>query len=308
MPAEDEARLGVERLLFLRSLSAARPGGVEALQLAAAMRDVYFKRGQRLFAAGEPSGDIFFVVAGAVRMEASGVEPWEFEAPAVVGALDSFAGGRRTRTGLATRETHALVLAHTDWLAVLEEHFDFARDSVVRRSAALLRMHLGIPEDGGYRAVEAPGSPPATRLGLVERTLALQELPALQAAGVQATLRLAELCEELELEPEQVLFREGEEAEAIDLVAGGVIAIAGGAPPLRAAFGRGSLVGGAAAIGAPRQAFTARAAGRAVVLRVRKDDLFDVMEDHFELTRALLGEINAEQGELMARHGVRGER
>jgi len=42
--------------------------------------------------------------------------------------------------------------------------------------------------------------------------------------------------------------------------------------------------------------------------RLRKDDLFDVMEDHFELTRALLGEINAEQGELMARHGVRGER
>ncbi len=308
MAHEDDPRLGVERLLFLRSLAASRPGGPEAAQLAAAMRDVYFDRGQRLFAAGEPSGDIFFVVRGAVRMEAPGEAPWDFEAPAVVGALDSFAGVRHTRTGVAARATHALALSHEDWLAVLEDSSDFTRDFVLRRSAALLRMHLGLAGDGGYGAAAPPAARLATRLGLLDRTLALQELPVFRAAGVQATLRLAELATEIDLEPGETLFGEGDEASAVDVVAGGVIAVERVAPPLRAAFGRGSLVGGAAAVGALRQAFTARAVEGAVVLRVRKDDVFDVMEDHFELSRALLGEINAEQRALMARHGKLEER
>lgn len=304
MSADDDRRLGVERLLFLRSLTNARPSGPEAVQIAGAMRDLYFKRDQRLFAIGDPAIDVFFIVKGSVRLTAPDAAPWDFEAPAVIGAIDAFAGRPRTRRAVATADTHALALAHTDWLAVLEEHFDFARESVLRLADGLGRMRLGLAGDGGHPGPSEPAGPRAAGLGLYEKTVALRRLPVLRAAGVQVTMRLAALAEERALAPGEALFREGDAGETLDAVAGGRIAIERATPPLRAAFGAGSLVGGLASLAAPRAAFDARAAETSLVLRLRKDDVFDVMEDHFELTRSILASVNEERSALMARHGT----
>ncbi len=307
--ALDDQKPGVERLLFLRSLAMVRPNGPEAQQIAAAMRDVYFRRAAQHFAVGDPSGDVFYLVKGSVRMApppGSTAPPWDFEAPAIVGALDSFLGRPRTRGAVATSETHALALAAADWLAVMEDNADFARESMLRLSGMLLRMHLEIEGDGGYAspAGAVAGAAIATGLGFLEKTLALREVPPLRAAGVQVVVRLVELATEIDLGPGDALFREGEACDAIDVVASGVIEIDRSAPPLRAAFGPGELVGGAGAIGLVRYPFGARARDGAVVIRLRRDDVLDVMEDHFELTRALMSAVNAERGELMGRHGL----
>jgi len=304
MAAEDERQLGVERLLFLRSLSPTRPNGPEAVQMAGAMRDLHFRTGQQLFAIGERSHDVFFVVKGTVRMTAPGSAPWDFEAPAVIGALDAFASRPRTRTGVATSDTHALALAHTDWLSVMEEHFDFARESLMRIYSGLARMRLGLEGDGGFPEPALSTGTLAPRLSLFEKTVALRRLPTFRAAGVQATLRLAELASPHPLAPGDTLYREGEACETLDAVLGGVVEIERVDPPIRAAFGPGSLVGGSAAIGTPESPFTARAREASLLLRLRKDDVLDVMEDHFALTRSIMSSVNAERSELMARHGT----
>ncbi len=305
MAAGDDRPVSVERLLFLRSL-ATRLDGPEAIQIAAAMHDVYFKRGEQLFGIGEASGDVFFVVRGSVTMSAPGAPPWEFDAPAVVGALDSFAGRPRARRGVATSDVHALALSHTDWLAVLEEHHEYACETVQSLAGALSRMRLGLDGDGGFPDPAPDGGPLTSGLNPLEKMLALRRVPLLRAAGAEATLRLCELAEEVELGPGGVLFREGDPCDALHAVAGGVIVIERASPPLRAAFGPGAIVGGAAAMGVGQQPFEARArpSERAVVLQVRKDDVLDVMEDHFGLARSLLGCINAERDELMRRHGT----
>jgi CRP-like cAMP-binding protein len=304
MAAEDERQLGVERLLFLRSLSPTRPNGPEAVQMAGAMRDLHFRSGQQLFAIGDPSHDVFFVVKGTVRMTAPGSAPWDFEAPAVIGALDAFASRPRTRAGVATSDTHALALAHTDWLSVMEEHFDFARESLMRISSGLSRMRLGLEGDGGFpEPAPAPGTL-APGLSLFEKTVALRKLLIFRAAGVQATLRLAALASTHPLAPGDVLYREGDPCETLDAVLGGVVAIERADPPIRAAFGPGALVGGSAAIGTPEAPYTARAREASLLLRLRKDDVLDVMEDHFALTRSIMSSVNAERSELMARHGT----
>jgi CRP-like cAMP-binding protein len=312
MAADDVRSVGVERLLFLRSLSIARHEGPEAVKIAAAMRDVHFARGRELFAIGDASGEVFFLVKGSVQMTAPGTPPWVFVAPAVVGALDSFAGRPRTRRGVATSETHALVLSHGDWLAVLEEHTDFAREVLLGLARMLGRMCLAVPGDGGFRGAPARAGGSAPRaLGLFDRTVALRRLPLFSAAGVEATVRLAGLAEEIALAPGDVLFREGDPCDALDVVVGGVIEAARAAPPLEAAFGPGAIVGGASVIALSTQPFGAHAPlgahardEGATVLRMRKDDVLDVMEDHFELTRAMLSAINAERDDLMGRHGV----
>jgi CRP-like cAMP-binding protein len=302
--ADDEQKVGVERLLFLRSLPTARPDGPEAVQIAAAMRDVHYRRGEPLFEIGEPSGDVFFLVKGSVRMTAPGAPDWDFEAPAIVGALDSFVGRPRTRRGVATSDTHALALSHADWLAVAEEHFDFAREAVQRLAGTVARMHLAIAGDGGFGEAKGDPVPRVTGLDLLARTLALRAIPVFHAAGVQAILRLAELCAEVDLGPGEALFVEGEGCETVDVVVSGEVAIERAEPPLRASFGPASLVGGIGTIAVERHAFRAIATEGAVVLRLRKDDVFDVMEDHFELTRAYFRAINVERSELMSRHGV----
>ena len=302
MPAEDARQLGVERLLFLGSLTS-RPNGPAAVQIAAAMRDLHYEREQRLFAIGDASPDVFFVVSGSVRMTAPDAAPWTFEAPAVIGALDAFAGRPRTRTAVATSDVHALALAHTDWLVVLEEHFDFARETLLRIAGSLERMHLGLADDGGYPPPTRAEGPIAAGQNLLDKTRALRRLPSFREAGVQAALRLAELADERLLAPGEALFREGDPCDTLDAVVGGLLEIERAEPPLRAAFGPGSLVGGAATIAVQRAAFTARAAEASLVLRMRKDDVFDVMEDHFALTRAILASVNDERSALMARHG-----
>src|SRR5260370_19310301 len=107
MPAESERAFSVERLLFLRSLPIAKPNSVAAQQIAASMRDVYFRRGERLFSLGEPADHIYFLVAGSARMSAPEAKDWDFDAPAVIGALDAFVQRPRTRDAIATTDTHA---------------------------------------------------------------------------------------------------------------------------------------------------------------------------------------------------------
>jgi CRP-like cAMP-binding protein len=191
---------------------------------------------------------------------------------------------------------------------VLEEHPDFARESALGLAASLGHVRLGVPGDGGYATLTAAEGEATPGLDRIGKTLALRRLALFRDAGVEATLRLAQMAEEIALGAGDALFHEGEASDALHVVAGGVIEASRAAPPLAAAFGAGALVGGAAAMGLDAHPFTARARQAAVVLRLRRDDVLDVMEDHFALTRSLLGAINREREEVMTRHGWTEER
>jgi CRP-like cAMP-binding protein len=53
-------------------------------------------------------------------------------------------------------------------------------------------------------------------------------------------------------------------------------------------------VGGGAALGDCLLRQSARALTPAVVLRIREEDLYDVMEDHFELARSVMRYLSTE--------------
>jgi CRP-like cAMP-binding protein len=157
--------------------------------------------------------------------------------------------------------------------------------------------------DGGH-GPPAPSGPPAAGLGFFAKTLALRRVVLLREAGVEVTLRLCERAHEIDLAPGEALFHEGTPCETVDAVVSGRVEVERTDPPLRAAFGPGALVGGAAALAIGPHPYTARAAEAAVLLRLRRDDLLDAMEDHFDLTRSMLSAINAEREELMRQHGT----
>jgi CRP-like cAMP-binding protein len=84
------------------------------------------------------------------------------------------------------------------------------------------------------------------------------------------------------------------------IVARGVVELERENPPLSARFGPRSLAGGIGSIGEDMRAMKFRALTPALLLRVRDEDLIDVMEDHFDLTRSILRHANLERERLMA--------
>ena len=79
-------------------------------------------------------------------------------------------------------------------------------------------------------------------------------------------------------------------------------------PELRAQFGPGALVGGLALVGTRVADFTIAAESAAVVLRMQDDDWFDVVDDHFDLARAVFAHMAGEREQLMRLLAVRGGR
>jgi CRP-like cAMP-binding protein len=100
-----------------------------------------------------------------------------------------------------------------------------------------------------------------------------------------------------------VLFSAGDPAPQLRLIAAGRVAIAREEPPVTARFGPGELLLRQAALGADVHAYTATADGEAITLRLSKEDLFDVAEDHFSLIGSLfsyLGRENERTRRLLA--------
>jgi CRP-like cAMP-binding protein len=95
------------------------------------------------------------------------------------------------------------------------------------------------------------------------------------------------------------VFHRGEAAGKFYVVAGGVVEARHEAPDLVARFTRSDLVCGYGAFGQADNEYVAVALTPAVVLSFREEDFFDVMEEHFELTRSVLAGIASDYERLL---------
>jgi CRP-like cAMP-binding protein len=64
-------------------------------------------------------------------------------------------------------------------------------------------------------------------------------------------------------------------------------------------YASASLLGGGAALCSALARQSARALTAAVVLRIREEDLYDVMEDHFELARSVMRYLATEHEQAL---------
>jgi CRP-like cAMP-binding protein len=142
----------------------------------------------------------------------------------------------------------------------------------------------------------------------IGRLLVMRHLGPFAAASVQAQVSLSEDARVHRLEDGQMLFRAGDPGDVLWMVAGGGVALSAvdvhgdGTPSFHC--GPGDLVEHHAALaGGPRR-FTAFAVGDTVLLGIDREALLDRMDEHFDLTRSLLGFLGAEQ-ERLAQLGSR---
>lgn len=301
MPPERTLHSAVERELFLRSMMLGRPLASGARQLGRGMREQFYEAGSVIYELGTPADDVFFIVQGTVRMSAPGVPDWEFGANSVVGTVDADLDRPRTRTAVAVTDVEALALSNDDRLEVLEDNFEQARAMIRFVSERLHDLSLQLPDGGVEPSPEVDfdsgdGSEP---LPLVERVLTLREVALFSRASIQALVSLAPYLEEVRLAAGEVLFQLGETRDVFFVVARGLIELERVSPPGLARFGPASLVGGTAALGDIEHRYSARAVIDSVVLRVREEDFFDVMEDHFDLARSVFADLAIQRERLL---------
>jgi len=309
MPRSLERTELVERQLFVRALFAnflpAEIADVSATTAAAgaiaeAVRESFHPAGTTLFREGEAARAAYFIARGEVKLVAEGETAWTFGAGDVVGIMDIMKDEPRERTAIATTDVRLLGVPGEDWLDVLEDNFEFLRGSIVSMSQRLGTTALQLSPTGGFPPSGELAPPDELReLTLLERLIALKQVTAFRGAPVDPLTNLARLVEERRLEPGEALFRIGEPAKNLFVVVNGRVDLIREEPVIRASFGPRLLVGGFSALGVSDRIFSAKAATRAQVLKIRIEDYFDLMEDHFEVGRTVLAEIARERTRLM---------
>ena len=288
MPSQDQKK--ISREIFLRSFFATRPPQRLAQALVAIMADHDFAPGDVIFEAGSAPTNVFFVVEGGVQLESDSGQVWPFGESSVIGIVDAVLDRPRARRAVVTAPTHVLSLKYDDYLELLEENFDFTKGAL---ETACRTVHEGartLAPDGVFKA---PNNTPVVStdilhqrpLNLVERLLVLYNAALFADAPVQPLVSLAAQAEEERWSGGDVLFDVDQPLTDLRFVVTGRIRADLDDPRIVGHFGPGDLVGAHAAIGFALTQYKMTAERDTVILRIAKEDLYDLMEDHSRLTR-----------------------
>lgn len=301
----------LERELFMRTkLARLAEPGLSRL-VASLAEEVEIAPGTVLYRAGDPPHFFYAFVRGDVEVVTAGAARWVLTDQSGIGLLDVLADRPRGATVTALGPVHAMKLRADDYLDFLEEHFELAMDAALLASKDVHELSLALAPDGGFEPIAVPpgaaGPAPRGRLNLVQRLQVLRDSRVFRKANVQALVRLATLAREIRAGTGDTVFRRGEAAGRFHLVAQGVVEASREAPALVARFGPGDLVCGYGALGSADDQYVASARTPAVVLAFSEEDFFDVMEEHFDLTRSVLAGIASDYTRLvLERERLRG--
>jgi CRP-like cAMP-binding protein len=305
MSDEIDRATRVKRELFLRSLFPGKPPAAVARQLVKLMRERSVHAGEVLYDRGAESTEAYFLVEGSVELHGEDEEPWRFEKGSVLGMLDCTLQRPRERQAVALSDVEVLVVRGEDWMDVFEENLGYAR--IVRE--VLGRMHhdlvLELAPAGGFPPRELT---PEEALevgvlegGMVDRLVALRGSLHFETASVQSLCELAARGEALRVTRGGRVLSPGDAGQRLYLVIAGLVdAERAVAPMVRATFGPGELVMGSVSLAGLLTEYSMTARTDAVVLSLAASDLDDVIEDHFDLARAMFRGISLDRVRVMA--------
>ncbi|MBK8941219.1 MAG: cyclic nucleotide-binding domain-containing protein [Polyangiaceae bacterium] len=293
-----EQRKLVERELFLRAMSPAKPPPEAARQLAQILRDVHLPAGAVIFRRGDEPVKSYYVVSGQVTLEGLEGDDIEFGPGAIIGILDLNIGRPRIRTAVVTKPAHVLEMPYDGWMEVLEDFPDFT--SSARRAVArgLHEIMLTMAPTGGFEHIRRRADPlPDT--DVVSRIIALRRVRSFERCSVQALAELASRAEVLELEAGEMLMRPGSGNERIFVVMRGSVHVERRvAPELAATFYPGELVLGSATFAGALPGYASVAGANTALLAIDQSEIDDVADDHFDLVKAVLRGMSIERDTL----------
>jgi len=311
--AELPRSISVEHQLLVRSMMTGTFGSVLANQFAAVAKEVYFPAGKVIYERGGPSDVVFFLLEGRVELARPGTEPWYLGGRAVFGVLDVELDRPRDRTARAVTEVRAMRIAVGDFYDLIEDNMELTPPRIRMLSTGLLELGLSLDPPGAFpeppRAPVRPSLPALTLMATLptrdarelnpfERLITLRICPLFERAGTQSLIRLSRASQPRLHAQGETIAAVGSAAESFFVVVSGAVVARRSEPDLEASFGPPHVAGGYAGFGHERWEVQLEASLDGCSLEIRYEDLFDVMEDHFDMVRAVMAHLAAERDRL----------
>lgn len=274
----------IESGLFLRSLGIGKPVGAAATALSRAVSAVTVTSGLTLFAAGSPATWIDYIARGSVELRATDQVPWLFGPRDTIGVHDLFLERPRARTAVATSDVELFRVNCDEYIEVLEDNHDFTRALLSTVGAGLATMNAG-----------APAQPLSAPRNLLDRVSLLKACPAFSRARVQSLVDLAGVLTDTALDHGSLLTVRDQDRARITLVAQGRVEATLPERDGVVSYGPGMVIGGYARFAdLVPDAMVSRGADTLLV-HIELDDLYAIIDDHFDLARAMLAGIALER-------------
>jgi len=285
MLTEDRAVGSLERMLHLRKAPVI--GTLPANDLAVvaeAARPRAFRSGDVLLREDERVTAATFIVEGRVRLSRNGQPIGVLEAGSGLGGIGVLA--RTTAAWTAVAETDALVLEldADSFLDLLEDHFEILRHFLRETCRQVIGYWRALP--AGTPALIADLRQTEARalrdLDLVERIFFLRQVTPFDRASINALAELARGLHEVQLQPGQRLWEEGDPARHVMLIVNGRVHCEG-----RDGFtllgGPGVPLGALEAVAGLPRWYDAVVKQPLTALSGEIEMLFDVFEDNLDM-------------------------
>jgi CRP-like cAMP-binding protein len=241
--------------------------------------------------AGAPVECVRVIVEGEVSCLVADGKSFRLGPDTVLGVFDFFAGNAQA-TLRATTEVVALSIPARAIRRILEEHFDVIVHLFRGLGRTLIRALRQAPTLASSAA--APTLAPHADhpdLGEVERILLLRSALAFRSASVDGLASLVRTTRVDTFPKGTLLWRATDDATWLGIIVHGIVECETSLGHRRFYFAEddANAVGFLDTLGDDTRWYEARALTDVVLLTVRKDDLLDTLEDHFDMSLACLG-------------------
>ncbi len=271
-------------------------------RLTSILEELDLQAGERLYSTGEAIEFMYFMQDGAVRFRRDDGLSWTLRGRWVIGGFEALGDRPATRTATAITDFRGMRVPAVAWAELLEDSFQLARSAVVNASRALTRLEERVPTGAPMSRRETALMPiPPGTLSLVERLALLLDIRMLRSAGVQALADLAAVSQQISFSAGDAIVERGHAHEQLARIVDGEVLAELESPAMVRHYGPGDMVCSAAILGGVADGWQARATTPTRVLSFPLEALFDLMEEHFDLVRSMLGALGARR-ELLLEH------
>ncbi|MEM1415208.1 MAG: cyclic nucleotide-binding domain-containing protein [Myxococcota bacterium] len=285
----DDMMVGrLERLIMIRSFPGYRdlpPDEVAAL--AERFVERRYRKGDLLEREHMPVRHVHFLARGSVQLRKEGRVLRTLGDHSVVGGISALSGDQEGYDVEALEPTVTLRIPVDEMLEFFEDNFMLMASAIRGISAEVVNVRRQLMPNGGFvRSEWQPEGPPPESLDLVERMAALRRSFPLEGTRLEAIADLARDVSERRWAPGEVIFRPGERPDGLFFVVYG--AVLGTSEGFDLRFGPGDVVGSLGTVAGADRWYEARTETEVVALRLERDMLIDVLEDHHDLAVAML--------------------
>lgn len=287
-----------ERAIYLRSIPVAAELPPKVLHAVAhSLVEREHAPGDKLLEAGKCARALQLITSGAVELVRGGQKLGELAAPQSVGFLNILARNEAPYDAIAREPVHALELSADRFYQLLEDYYPLLRATVRYLAQRMLAEMRELPKEAlGLPAMEFPLAVPERPLDLVERVFFMRCVSAFKTTNLSALAVLAEHMLESRSPAGHRFFEIGDKSSFTIFILSGTVECET-ADGRTFEYGAGTAVGGVESLAAALRWYSARAKTPVVALLGAPDNVFELMEDNFELgddfVRMLAGGLQA---------------